>query len=141
MTGHRALVQDHVLTEMPEHRVLIQDQVFTELVPIAEQEDKEISELVTEALRRYLWEIKECKIDREMEAYRSMHTELKHHFLGQYVAIHNGELVDHDADRRALSRRVRQKYGSVAVLIAPIEEEPEREFLMLTPRFDVPATG
>jgi len=68
-----------------------------------------------------------------MEAYRTMHAELKQRFLGEYVAIHNGELVDHDADRRALSRRVRQKYRSVAVLITPVEEKPEREFLMQSP--------
>jgi hypothetical protein len=121
---------------MAEHRVLVPDQVFVELVPIAEQENKEISELVNEALRRYLWEAKERKIDREMEAYRAMHAELKQRFLGKYVAIHDGKLVDHDADRRTLSRRVRQKYGSAAVLITPVEEEPEREFLMLSPQFE-----
>ncbi len=121
---------------MTEHRVLIPDRVFTELTPVAEQENKKISELVNEALRQYLWEAKERKIDREMEAYRTMHAELKQRFLGEYVAIHNGELVGHDADRRALSRRVREKYGSVAVLITPVEEKPEREFLMQSPRFE-----
>jgi len=121
---------------MAEHRVLIQDHMFAELMPIAEQEGKKIEDLVSEALQRYLWEVKERKIDREMEAYRAMHAELKQRFLGEYVAIHNGELVDHDADRRALSRRVRQKYESVAVLITPVKEEPEREFLMLSPRFE-----
>ena len=121
---------------MAKHRVLIQDYMFAELIPIAEQEDKEIEDLVSEALRQYLWEAKERKIDREMEAYRAMHAELKQRFLGEYVAIHNGELVDHDAGRRALSRRVRQKYENVAVLITPVEEEPEREFLMLSPRFE-----
>jgi hypothetical protein len=121
---------------MTEHSVLVPDQVLAELVPIAEQEDKEVSELVNEALRRYLWEVKERKIDREMEAYRTMHAELKQRFLGEYVAIHHGELIDHDTDRHALSRRVRQKYGSVAVLITPVEDDPEREFLMLSPRFE-----
>lgn len=121
---------------MAEHRVLIPDQVFADLMPIAEQEDKEISELVTEALRKYLWEAKERKIEREMEAYRTMHAGLKQRFLGKYVAIHNGELVDHDADRRALSQRVRQKYGNAAVLITPVEDKPEREFLILSPRFE-----
>jgi len=119
-----------------EHTVLISEQVLAELAPIAEREDKEISELVNEALRRYLWEVRERKIDREMEAYRAMHAELKRRFLGEYVAIHNGKLIDHDTDRRALSRRVRQKYGNVAVLITPVEDKPERELLMLSPRFE-----
>ena len=126
---------------MIEHRVLIPDRVFAELTPIAEQEGKGISDLVNEALRQYLWEARERKIDREMKAYRAMHTELKQRFFGQYVAIHDGALVDHDADRRALSRRVRQKYGSVAVLITPVEEAPEREFLMLSPRRAVAIGG
>lgn len=121
---------------MKGHTVLVPDQVFAELMPIAQQEDKEVSELVNEALRHYLWDIKERKIDREMEAYRVMHAELKQQLLGQYVAIHNGELVDHDPDRRTLSQRVRQKYGNLAVLITPVEERPEREFLMLSPRFE-----
>jgi len=121
---------------MTEHNVLIPDQVLAELMPVLEQEGKEISDLVTEALRHYLWEAKERKIEREMEAYRAMHGELKQRFLGQYVAIHNGELVDHDADRHALSSRVRREYSNAAVLIIPVEDEPEREFLMLSPRFE-----
>lgn len=121
---------------MKEHSVLVADQVFAELVPIAEEENKEISELVNEALRKYLWEARERKIERETEAYRTLHAELKQRFSGEYVAIHDGELVDHDADRRALSRRVRQKYGNAAVLITPVEDEPEREFLILSPRFE-----
>ena len=121
---------------MAEHSVLIPDQVFAELMPIVEQEGKKVSELITEALRQYLWEAKERKIDREMEAYRAMHAELKQRFSGEYVAIHDGELVDHDADRCALSRRVREEYGDVAVLITPVEESPEREFLMHSPRFE-----
>ncbi len=121
---------------MAEYQVSVSEQVFVELKPIAEREDKKIDELVNEALSRYLWEAKERKIDHEMEAYRAMHAELKQRFLGEYVAIHDGELVDHDADRRALSRRVRQKYGGAAVLITPVEEKSEREFLMLSPRFE-----
>ncbi len=121
---------------MSSHGVVVPDHVLAELIPIAEQEDKEVSEVVNEALRRYLWEAKERKIDREMRAYRAMHAELKQRFLGKYVAIHNGELVDYDADRHALSRRVRQKYGNAAVLITPVEEQPEREFSIVSPRFE-----
>jgi len=121
---------------MTEHTVSIPDQVLAELMPVLEQEGKEIDDLVAEALQQYLWEAKERKIDQEMTAYRAMHRELKQRFLGAYVAIHNGELVDHDADRSALSSRVRQKYKNVAVLILPVQDEPEREFLMLSPRWE-----
>ena len=121
---------------MAEHSVLIPDQVLAELMPMLEQDGREISDLVTQALRQYVWQAKEHKIDQEVEAYRAMHGELKQRLLGQYVAIHNGEVVDHDTDRHALSRRVRQKYGNAAVLIIPVEDRPEREFLVLSPRFE-----
>lgn len=121
---------------MKTHSVLVPDDVFMKLMPIAEEKDKEISELVNEALQRYLWEANERKIEQETEAFRSMHDELKQHFLGEYVAIHQGKLVDHDVDRRALSRRVRREYPNGGVLITPVEDEPERVFLMLTPRFE-----
>ncbi len=120
---------------MISEQVLVPDHVLDELKPIAEREQKELGNLVNEVLQQYIWQARERKIDREMEGYRAMHAELKQQFLGHYVAIHNGELVDHDSDRRALSRRVRQEYGSIAVLITPVEDTPEREFLVLTPRF------
>ncbi len=114
---------------------MISEHILTELAPVAEQEHKEVGDLVNEVLQQYIWQAKERKIDQEMEAYRAMHAELKQKFLGQYVAIHDGQLVDYDSDRQALSRRVRREYGSTAVLITPVEDAPEREFLVLTPRF------
>ena len=65
-----------------------------------------------------------------------MHTDLKQRFLGQYAAICNGALVDSDADRAALARRVRRQYGNAAVLITRVEPEPEREFTLRSPRFE-----
>ena len=56
---------------MAEHNVLIPDQVFAELLPMLERGGKGINDLITEALRQYLWEAKEHKIDQEMRAYRA----------------------------------------------------------------------
>jgi hypothetical protein len=121
--------------EIVGHSVLMPDRVFTELIPVAEQE-KGIEEVVSDAVQRYLWEARECQIDREMEAYRAMHTELKQRYLGQYVAIHNGEVVGNSADRLVLSQMIRQEYGHTAVFITLVEEKPEREFVMHSPRFE-----
>jgi hypothetical protein len=121
---------------MAEHTVSIPDHIISELMPMLEEEGKDVSEFVAEALRRYLWEARERKIDQEMTAYRAMHSELKQRLLGEYVAIHHGKLVDHDPDRNALSSRVRQRYGNAALLITPVQVEAEREFLMLSPRWE-----
>jgi hypothetical protein len=118
------------------HTIVIPEQVYAELMPMAAQEDKDIGELVNEALRRYLWEARERQMDREMETYRALHAELKQRYLGQFVAIHHGAVVDSGADRVALSRQVRQKYGNAVVLITQVEQEPEREWMMRSPRFE-----
>ncbi len=118
------------------HTVTIPEQVYTELVPMAAQENKDIEQIVGEAVRRCLWEARERQMDRELEAYRTMHADLKSSYLGQYVAVHAGALVDSDADRSALSRRVRRKFGNAAVLIARVEAEPEREFMLRSPRLE-----
>ena len=116
--------------------IVIPEQVYVELVPVAAQEDKNVEELVNEVLRRYLWEARERQMDREMEAYRAMHTELKQRFQGQYLAIYNRAVIDSDADRITLSKRVRQQYGHAVVFITQVAQEPERELMMRSPRFE-----
>jgi glutamyl-tRNA reductase len=82
-------------------------------------------ELLAEALRRYLWELSRRKIAEESKAYRRQHADLKTRYLGQYIAMLKGEVVDHDADFQALWQRVRQRFGRTPVLITQVREEPE----------------
>ena len=116
--------------------ITIPDQILAGLLPLAKQQDKKVEELVQEAIQQYVWEARERQIDREMQSFRALHPKLVQHYLGEHVAIYNGELVGHAADRRALTRRVRQKYGDAVVLITPVEQAPEREFLLTSPRFE-----
>jgi hypothetical protein len=44
------------------------------------------------------------------------------------VAVHNGKVVDSDADRLALLRRVREHYTHAPVLITPAVAESPRHF-------------
>jgi hypothetical protein len=82
-------------------------------------------EMFTQALRRYLWELDRRKIAEESKAYRSQHAELKERYLGQYIAMLKGQVVDHDADFQALHQRVRQRSGRAAVMITLVEEDAE----------------
>jgi hypothetical protein len=63
--------------------------------------------------------------DREIEAFQQMHSDLLVRFAGEYVAIFEAELVDHDADLAALLERVEQRYPDDFVLIRPVRQEPE----------------
>lgn len=76
------------------------------------------------------------KIEREERHYEAQHAELLALYQGQYIAMHDGKVVDHDVDRVALSRRIRSKYGKTAVLITQVREEPKLTIRVRSPRFE-----
>ena len=99
----------------------------------AEQESRTLNDLVDEAVWLYVQRLQQQKIKREVEAYERIYSRLRDQFLGQYVAIHNGELVDHDSNVEALHRRIRDRFGRVSVLIRRVAETPVAEIWIRTP--------
>jgi len=75
-------------------------------------------------------------MEQNVAAYRSMHSELVNHYLGQYVALCDGELVDHDSDPLLLLERIRQHYPDRIVLRRKVEHQPEREIRIRHPSFE-----
>lgn len=73
---------------------------------------------------------------REMAAYDAMHADLMSAFAGQYVAVHGGQLVDHDADETALLHRIEARFGDEVVLLKRVVPLPERELRIRSPRLE-----
>ncbi|MBL7064621.1 MAG: hypothetical protein ISS49_10530 [Anaerolineae bacterium] len=92
--------------------------------------------IIVIALRRYMRQVQEQKIQEEARAFRSMHTELVKQYLGQIVAIHEGQVVDHDEDFVGLHRRIRQRFGRTSVLLRRVDSEPYRVLTFRSPRFE-----
>ncbi len=76
------------------------------------------------------------KMQQEITAYYHMHTDLLQHFKGQYVAVHQGQVVDHDAEQLALYLRIRQHYPEEVVLIRQVRPEAEKSWMIRTPKFE-----
>jgi len=74
-------------------------------------------------------------VGREVSAYIAMHPLLWENYAGEHVAIYGEELVDHDGDGVALSRRIYARYPSDFVLIRQVEAESERVLHFRSPRF------
>lgn len=74
------------------------------------------------------------KIAQEQKYYEAQHADIVSQYRGHYIAMHEGKLVDHDMDRVALSRRIRRRYGSTAILITQVREEPKRTIMLRSPR-------
>jgi hypothetical protein len=72
---------------------------------------------------------------RERAAFTALHPTLLAQYPGEYVAIHDGALVDHDTDGLALSLRVHQRFPDEFVWIAPLKAQPLEEWVVRSPRF------
>lgn len=71
---------------------------------------------------------------REVEAYHRLHPELRDRYKGQYVAIFEGRLVDHDQDAEALLERTLVRFPGQIVLQRKVEDTPEVVLQFRSPR-------
>jgi len=106
--------------------VTLDQNVYKRLKAVAKEQETTADALLEDAARQYLWEIERQKISEESAMYRQQFPELKKKYLGQYIAMHQGKVVDHDTDEDALWQRVRQRYGRTPVLVTRVGETPER---------------
>lgn len=109
--------------------ILINPQLYDRVEQASNEHRIGIDRLLTEAIRRYLWELDRRKISEESQIYRQHHADLKTRYLGQFVAMYDGQVVDHDKEIVALRQRVRQRFGWKPVLIMLVEEDVERVFV------------
>jgi hypothetical protein len=80
------------------------------------------------------WDRQAQQIDLEQSAYERDHPLLLKQYRGQFIAMHHGKVIDHDADRLALRRRVRQQLGDIPVFFTLVEDEPIQTFWMRSPQ-------
>jgi len=114
----------------------LQPELMEQLEQIAVERKARPEELLETAVRAYLRQIERETIKAEAETFCSMHAELAKEYLGQYVAIHNGQVVDHDEDFQSLHNRIRQRFGCRPVLLRRVEAEPERVLVFRSPRLE-----
>jgi hypothetical protein len=84
-------------------------------------------EVLETAVQAHLDQLEREAIHAETEAFWEMHDELVKKVEGEHVALYQGEVVDHDADVSRLQARVREQFGELPVLIAPVTAEPRRD--------------
>jgi len=102
--------------------VVIEPKLYRHIEKAAAEHHAEVDTLFTEAIRRYLWELDRRKISEESKRYRQQHATLKAQYLGQYIAMRNGQGVDHDPDFQTLRQRVRRRFDDEPVMITLVEE-------------------
>lgn len=105
--------------------LVIPEETATGLQQAAAEMGVSAEELAEKAIRRYLRQEAERKIDREEVVYWSRHKELLEHFGGRFIAMHKGEVIDFDEDEIALYVRAQSKHPTVGILIKKVGEGEE----------------
>lgn len=116
----------------------IEPALYQRMMQTANTQDVTLEDVLQEALQHYFWDLDRQKIRDEAKQYRQNHAQLKETFLGQFVALHEGQVVDHDTEFMPLYQRVRGKFAPVAVMITQVRETADeiisrRGFRLETP--------
>jgi hypothetical protein len=106
------------------HIVLTQTELIEELEQLAAQEGKPVSELLSEAVRQHLDTYRQKRIWAETEAWYRKGSAERLRYVGRFVAVRGGQVVDQDPDRLVLYHRIRERFGRKPVLIIEGGDQP-----------------
>ncbi len=120
-----------IVVELPDH-------VYRRIETLARQSQRDVNDVVAEVVSRSVQPFpvnpNREAMQRETAAFRRLHPALIKEYAGRYVAILDGELVDHDTDPVALLQRIRANFPSRTVLRRKVEQSPEVTLYFRSPR-------
>lgn len=117
-------------------QLTVNDATVTQLEQVARERKTTPQRLAEQAIRSFLHNEARQRMHREMRAFAQMHPELLIRYPGEYVAIYQGELIDHDPDQLSLYLRVEAKHLNAPVLIKQVLNDPEEVYTFRSPRLE-----
>jgi hypothetical protein len=102
---------------------LREPKLIAEITEIARHEGQSADDFVLEAVQRYIAHYRQKRILAETEAWYRLPKSERQRYVGQYVAVTGGEIVDSDPDRLALYHRIKARFGREPVLIIAGDEQ------------------
>ena len=106
--------------------------LYKPLEQLAQERGQSVTAIVEGLITSYLREQRHRYLLDEMERYRTQHASLTGKYTGKFVAMREGQVLDHDNDGGTLYKRVRRRYGDLPVLIVLVTEQPEQTFTRLS---------
>ena len=113
----------------------VSTKTFSQLTKIAQEKELAVEALAEQVITQFLRVEAEQKMAQEIEAFRAMHGHLLAQHPNQYVAIYQGQLVDHDADQLTLFLRVDEQYPNEVVLIRQVLRDVDPVYTVHSTRF------
>lgn len=116
--------------------ITLKPDVAEEITQLTAETQDSVEDLVNKAVRAYLSHMRREKIRTEAEAFERQRASLLATYRGEYVAMHQGQVIDHDPDLRTLHLRVFAQLGHAPVLLKQVTQEPAREIVFRSPHFE-----
>ena len=111
-------------------------ELVQQIESLAETADVDAELIVDKAVRAYLLQAQREKIQAETEAFDEQYENLLPKYMDQFIAMHQGKVIDHDSDLRTLHLRVFERLGHTTVLLKRVTNEPKRELIFRSPRLE-----
>lgn len=111
-------------------------ETFKRLTKVAQEKESTVEVLVEQVIRQFLQAETERKMAQEIEAFQTMHAQLLAQYPNHYVAIYQGQLVDHDTDQLGLFLRIDEQYPNEVVLIRQVLPKVDPVYTIHSTRFD-----
>jgi len=114
------------------------DAVYEHMKQVATADNRSFAEILADAIVQakptlYVHPDRSA-MQNEKAAFLAMHASLADEYEGQYVAIFQGQLIDHDQDVLALAGRIEHDYPGDVVLITKVVDQPNRVLHFRSPR-------
>jgi len=102
--------------------VTLEPELLTQVSQLVGESEMTLENFVNEAVRAQLERLTDEILEREIAAFENMYPLLRQTHFGQYVLIHNGQLMDSDPDFEPLFLRAQAKFGATPVLIRRVTQ-------------------
>ena len=116
--------------------ITLDEELVARLRYAAEWKGIPFEEAAGNAVTEYLGRFGIEKIKAEQAIFEKMRSALLEKYRGQYVAVHNGQVVESAPDLRSLHHQVFARFGFTPILHIQVTDEPERELVMRSPRLE-----
>ncbi len=122
---------------MNTNMIALQPKLAEQVRWIAKSERGTIEDFVNKAIRERLRRLEDQKLEAEARVFERMHSQLVEQYLGQFVAVHDSQVVDADVDFEALFLRLQNRFGDIPILIRLVGANPILELRAPSPRLEM----
>ena len=118
----------------------VPDDVYSRVERLAQKSQREVADVILDSITHtfapFPVDPNRAAMSKNVEAYQAIHPDLLKTYLGQYVAICDGQLLDHDSDPVVLLKRIRAQHPNKVVLRRKVEAIPEPQIHIRHPRVE-----